>query len=209
MQLHSSIQAIKNDPLKVFSRGASFLYGKLLATQDNVHLGNHLKLDGIPLIDIRDGGVLVIADNVTLTSRNRGYHLNLHSPVKLFADRSGAKISIGKHTRIHGSCIHAYSSITIGERCLVAANCQIMDGSGHDLSFDNVENRINTTGVTKDVVIEDDVWLGTGVVVLPGVRIGKGTVVGAGSVVSKNLPCNCLAVGVPARVVRNPEMVRL
>jgi acetyltransferase-like isoleucine patch superfamily enzyme len=52
------------------------------------------------------------------------------------------------------------------------------------------------------IVVGDDVWLGFGVVVLDGVRIGKGAVVGAGSVVTRDIPDNAIAVGVPARVVK-------
>lgn len=74
----------------------------------------------------------------------------MHSPVKLYADRPGATITIGERTRVWGSCIHAYSAITIGKKYLIAANCQIIDGSGHDLSFDDVANRINTSGNSSD-----------------------------------------------------------
>lgn len=54
----------------------------------------------------------------------------------------------------------------------------------------------------KKIVIEDNVWLGSGVVVLPGVTIGKNSVIGAGAVVTKDIPPNVLAMGVPCRVVR-------
>lgn len=64
--------------------------------------------------------------------------------------------------RFHGSCIHAYSKVEIGKYCLIAANCQIIDGNGHHPSFNKVENRINITGEVKEVIIEDNVWLGTG-----------------------------------------------
>jgi acetyltransferase-like isoleucine patch superfamily enzyme len=126
----------------------------------------------------------------------------MFSPVKLMADRLNAKIEIGDDTRIHGTCIHAQERIIIGSRCLIAANCQIVDNSGHDLSGDNPSARIITSGMTKPILIEDDVWIGTGVIVLPGSRIGRGSVIGAGSVVSGNIPAMSLAVGAPCRVRR-------
>jgi acetyltransferase-like isoleucine patch superfamily enzyme len=70
----------------------------------------------------------------------------MFSPIKLYAYMPNAKITIGDDITVHGSCIHAYESTTIGKRCLIAANCQIIDGNGHDASFDSVSDRINTTG---------------------------------------------------------------
>ena len=153
---------------------------------------------GRPLIEIYHGGRIVLEDRVTLNSTNRGYHLNMHSPVKLYADRPGARIHIGAESRIHGSCIHAYDSITIGRRVLIAANCQIIDGSGHDLSFHDVF----TSGDSHPIVIEDCVWIGANSLILPGVTIGYGSVIGAGSIVSKDIPPMVVAAGNPARVIR-------
>jgi len=145
--------------------------------------------------------ILTLGKGVILTSRNRGYHLNIATPVKLFADRPGAEIRIGGETRIAGSCIHAWKSVTIGKRCLIAGNCQITDSNGHDLSFPAVENRLHSAGTSSPVAIEDDVWLGTNTIVLPGVRIGRGSVIGANSVVSSNIPPMVVARGNPAEVV--------
>ncbi|MGE4285571.1 MAG: acyltransferase [Phycisphaerae bacterium] len=144
---------------------------------------------------------MLIGNDVRLNSCNKGYHLNMYGPVKLFADRPEAVIEIGDKTRIHGSCLHAYSSIKIGSKCLIAANCNIIDCSGHDLSFDDVDNRINTNGGARPIIIEDSVWICANVTVLPGVTIGRGTVVSTGSVVSNSLPPMVLAAGNPARPI--------
>jgi acetyltransferase-like isoleucine patch superfamily enzyme len=193
--------ALQDDPGRISAR----LFGKLLAMRlsisSNVVLEGKIIVFGTPLIDIRKGSKLYLGDGVILTSRNRGYHLNIPSQVKLFADRPGAEIRIGDETRIAGSCIHAWRSVTIGKRCLIAGNCQIVDSNGHDLSFPNVENRLHTSGSSSPVVIEDDVWLGTNTIVLPGVTIGKGSVIGANSVVSSNVPPMVVARGNPAEVV--------
>ena len=174
-----------------------------MARKKNVHFGRLVRVSGVPIIDIRQGSKLYVGDGVTLNSRNRGYHINMHSPVKLFADRDGAEIKIGSKTRIHGACVHAYESITIGNNCLIAANCQIMDGSGHDLSFPDTENRINTTGTTKPIIIEDDVWIGANSVILPGVTIGKGSIISANSVVTKSVPPSVVAGGNPAIIIKD------
>ena len=174
-----------------------------LSNKNNIQLNGKLTIKNSPLIDIKKGCHLYIGDRVTLNSRNKGYHINMHSPVKLYADRAGAQIRIGDKTRIHGTCIHAYESIVIGSNCLIAANCQIFDGNGHDLSFSNVENRVNTRGGSKPIVIEDNVWIGANSIVLPGVTIGQGSVISANSVVTKNIPPMTIAGGNPAIVIKS------
>lgn len=175
---------------------------RVLAIHHNVTAGRHLNVRGKLIIQLCPKAKLILGDNVQLNSRNRGYHINLFAPIKLMADRPGATISIGSNTRIHGSCLHAYKSITIGKNCLIAGNCQIIDASGHDLSMDKPHTRLTISENAKPVIIEDNVWLGTGCIVLPGVTIGQGTVVAAGSVVVKNLPAYCIAGGNPAAVLR-------
>lgn len=177
------------------------LYLFSLRRKPGVVLGR-VELHGIPIVDVRNGGRLVIEDHARLKSRNQGYHLNMFARVKLFVDRPNAMISIGAYTRIYGSCIHAFSRVEIGRNCLIAANCQIMDANGHDPCFDSLEKRAASKDRGRPVVIEDYVWLGTGCIVLPGVRIGRGSVVGAGSVVTHDIPSMCVAVGNPAKVVR-------
>jgi acetyltransferase-like isoleucine patch superfamily enzyme len=195
------IRVLEDDPRRIFARMWGNARALWLSWQHNVFCEGKVVVLGSPLIDIRKGSKLYLGDGVILTSRNRGYHLNIATPVKLFADRPGAEIRIGAETRIAGSCIHAQRSITIGKRCLIAGNCQIVDNNGHDLSFPNVDRRLHSEGPSAPVVIEDDVWLGANTVVLPGVRIGRGAVIGANSVVAANVPSMAVARGNPAEVV--------
>jgi acetyltransferase-like isoleucine patch superfamily enzyme len=192
---------------RIFVRVNSNALVAALRLMPGLNIGKRVTLKGRPTIDIRYGGKIVIQDGVTLNSENYGYHLNMFASVKLFVDRPGATIIIGEYTRIHGSCLHSYSSIEIGKRCLIAANCQIIDSSGHDLSFENVENRINTKGDCHPIVIEDDVWIGANTIVLPGVRIGRGSVIGAGSIVTKDVPPMVIAAGNPARVIKSAVQI--
>jgi len=153
-----------------------------------IFIDEGLNLAGTNIFQIRKDCSLRIGKNVFLNSRNNGYHINMHSPNKFFADRPGASIIIGENTRIHGSCVHAYTKISIGMNCLIAANCQIFDGNGHDLSFDEPQKRIFTFGSSKEIIIEDNVWIGANSIILPGTHIGNGSVICAGSVVRGEIP---------------------
>jgi carbonic anhydrase/acetyltransferase-like protein (isoleucine patch superfamily) len=184
------------------------VYPRIIRATPGVDAPASLRARGMPLLQVADGARVVLAENVLLNSRNHGYHVNMHSPVKLLADRPGAEIVVGANTEINGTCIHAYESIHIGSDCLIAANTQIMDGSGHDASFPDVARRRLTGGGSSPIVIEDCVWIGANCVVLPGTRIGRGSIVGAGSVVRGVIPPGVLAAGNPARVVRRYEVQR-
>ncbi|MDY0016283.1 MAG: acyltransferase [Candidatus Delongbacteria bacterium] len=196
---------LRNTGIKIKDRIYRFRKRMFINTElkrPNIQFGIGLIFNGIPLFEIDDDASLLIGDNVTLTSWNKEYHINLHSPVKLYADRKGASIIIGDNTRIHGSCLHAYKKISIGKNCLIAANCNIIDSNGHELSFEDPANRINSKDEPKEVEICDNVWLGAGCLILPGVKIGVGSVISANSVVSKDIPPNVLAGGNPAVIIR-------
>lgn len=190
---------------KLMNKLYLFINFILLKNKKGVVVLGTLQVKNKPLVDVVSGAEVIIGRNVTLNSKNKGYHLNMHSPVKLFADRVGAKILIGDNTRIHGSCIHAYDEISIGANCLIAANCQIIDSNGHELSFDNVSNRINTIGKPKPIKICDNVWIGANCIILPGVTIGEGAIISANSVVNTDIPEMVIASGNPAKVIKNAK----
>ncbi len=98
-----------------------------------------------------------------------------------------------------GSVVVARESITIGENVLIAEHVTIRD-QDHALTPTEGQGRVGFT--TSPIVIGDNVWLGAKVTVIQGVTIGNNVVVGANSVVTHDLPDNCVAVGAPARVVR-------
>lgn len=168
----------------------------------SVSVGMRVRFKGIPVIQVQKGANVFLGNNVTLNSRNYGYHASMHSPVKLMADREGAVIWVGDNTRINGACLHAYVEIRVGKNCLIAANVQIIDSNGHDFSFFDPSMRISTTSEGRPVIIEDNVWIGLNSIILPGVRIGQGAVIGANTVVSRDVPPMVVFAGNPGRVVR-------
>lgn len=116
---------------------------------------------------------------------------------------SDSKIEIGAYTSINDFSILSGGNIVIGEYVAIAARCAIF-ASNH--VYENPDVYIKKQGITsKGIKIEDDVWLGSGVVVLDGVTIGKGSIIGAGSIVTKDIPPMSVAVGNPAKVIKRRE----
>ncbi len=135
---------------------------------------------GRPDIRLAPGARIDLATGVVLNSSPAQYHAGMFSRVTLIADKSGATLSIGEDTRINGAIIHAQSSVSIGRRVLVAAQATILDSNGHVTS--PPESRLTQRDVPRPVVIEDDVWIGLGAVILPGTHIGRGSIIGANAV---------------------------
>ena len=122
----------------------------------------------------------------------------------------GKNITIGANSLVNNNCLLMDCfPITIGDRVLIAPFCQLITG-GHELNaadrfVTNDKGELGTMTTGAPIRIEDEAWLGAGVIVLPGVVIGARTTVGAGSVVTKSLPSDVLAAGNPARVIRQLE----
>ncbi|MDE3203705.1 MAG: acyltransferase [Acidobacteriota bacterium] len=111
------------------------------------------------------------------------------------------KIEVGARTVFgHHGTLAAAELISIGEDCLIAEMVSIRD---HDHSFTDIGVPYNQQGqAVAPVRIGSNVWLGCKVTVIKGVTIGNNTVVGANAVVTHDLPSDCVAAGIPARVLR-------
>jgi acetyltransferase-like isoleucine patch superfamily enzyme len=123
--------------------------------------------------------------------------------------KKGGKLMIGSGCRINGPVIAVTNHVSIGNRCRIAPQVYIMDGDFH-----TVEDRL-AEGESKPIIIEDDAWVATRSMVLKGVTIGKGAVVAAGSVVTKDVASYTLVGGVPAKFIKeirpknNGQMARM
>jgi maltose O-acetyltransferase len=135
------------------------------------------------------GGRIKIGDKVRIEART--------IPVEMVAWRD-ALLHVGDGTFInYGVSLSAHREVSIGANCMIGNYVVIMDSDYHDLS----DHR--RPGEAAPIVIEDNVWLGVRATILKGVRIGRGSVIGAGSVVTTDIPPFSVAFGVPARVVRS------
>lgn len=118
-----------------------------------------------------------------------------------------ATLSIGNEVKFnHRVHIGVVNKITIGNGVLMASDVFISDHShgcytGEDQSFPHTPPNKRLL-VSKPVAINDDVWIGEHVCILPGVTIGTGSIIGANSVVTKDVPAYCIAAGVPAKIIK-------
>jgi maltose O-acetyltransferase len=126
-----------------------------------------------------------------------GAHVN----PPLFVDY-GENIHIGARTFVNYNLTALdVATIAIGEDCQIGPNVQLLTPT-HPI---DPQPRRDKLEAAEPITLEDNVWLGGGVIVCPGVTIGQNSVIGAGSVVTKSVPPNVVAVGNPARVIREIE----
>ena len=129
-----------------------------------------------------------------------GSDVRLRMPVVVYAPE---KLSIGSQGDIGEFVVlRANGGLTIGDRVLVAAHA-VLTTRGHPI----LPPRFGHT-VDGPIVLEDDVWVGAAAVVLPGVTIGRGSIVGAGAVVTRDVPANTFVGGVPGRPIRTTSDVK-
>jgi acetyltransferase-like isoleucine patch superfamily enzyme len=161
---------------------------------DNIKLGNGVYLDQNTYLHASPGGIEIGGNTIIM------YGAILH--VYNFRDLPKAKISIGRDSLIgEYSVIRGQGGVQIGDRVYTSPLTQII-AVNH--VFDNPDQPFIDQGITAEgIVIEDDVWLGSGAIVTDGVRIGRGAVVAAGAVVTHDVPPHTVVGGNPARPIRD------
>ena len=156
---------------------------------------------------LRTGPHIFIGDEVKIMEGAESGYIDLGESVELHRELTlhtgqGGNIMIGPRSSVHAGCyLIAYkSSIRIGADVQIASNAAFYPyNHGFAPGALIADQPLTSRG---DIVLEDDVNIGFGVIVLDGVTIGKGAAVGAGSVVVQNIPPGAIAMGVPARVLR-------
>lgn len=121
----------------------------------------------------------------------------------------GENIHVGENCEINFNCTFLdCNTITIGKNALIAPNVQFY-AVGHPVKASDRMPEGNSKGfpflkcISAPIKVGDNVWIGGGSILLPGITIGDNVTIGAGSVVNKDIPSNCLAAGNPCRVIRS------
>lgn len=167
---------------------------KLSAAIWNVKFKQRCKFYGKTIFRTLPGTDILIESDCTFNSSHRSNLIGIYSPCMISTIKHGAKIEIGNHCGFSGTVIGCAKYIKLGNNVRCGANTMITDSDWH---FD--DSRI---GEDKPVIIDDNVWLGYGVKVLKGVHIGENSLIGAGSIVTKDIPANVIAAGNPCRILK-------
>ena len=184
--------------INVFNKKIAQLYLNTVNTVSakiwGVRIKTGCRFYGKTLFRTLPGAIIQIDSDCTFNSSHRSNLIGIYSPCMISTIKSGAKIEIGHNCGFSGTVIGCAQYIKLGNNVRCGANTMITDSDWHS---DDPR-----TGKDKPVIIDNNVWLGYGVKVLKGVHIGENSLIGAGSIVTKDIPANVVAAGNPCKVIK-------
>ena len=161
--------------------------------------GKNLQIPGKVSWLIR-GARITIGDNFYLSSGNGVNPIASNLQADVYVE-PGATLTIGNNVGMSSTRLWIHESARIGNNVKIGGCVLITDTDAHPMDY--MARRSSNEGTkSAPVVIEDDVWVGAHCIILKGVTIGARSIIGAGSVVTKSIPADCVAAGNPCRVIK-------
>lgn len=177
-------------------------WARLLFAANGIRWGKRWHFYGLPIIQKHRQSVMQFGCGLNLRSSAVSNPLGPNHPVILCTWEPGAVLEVGDGFAMTGGSLCAAERITIGNNVAIGANSTIADTDFHPLN-PVIRHQRPQESDTAPILIEDDVFIGMNCLILKGVTIGHGSVIGAGSVVAKDIPACVIAAGNPARVIRD------
>ena len=156
----------------------------------------------ICLLTKTKNGELIIGNDFKCNNKIKSNSIGLIQPCVFNISTSGSKIIIGNNVGISGSSINATTTITIEDNVLIGSGCLISDTDSHPLHWEDRLYNNNDKTAKAPITVKKNAFIGARSIILKGVTIGECAIVGAGSVVSKDVPPYSIVCGNPARVVK-------
>lgn len=179
----------------------SYPAARLLFARNGIAWGRGWRIYGLPIIQKYRRSRMEFGPGLQLRSSVRSNPLGPNHPVILATWRQEAVLEVGANFAMTGGALCAASRIKIGDNVIVGANSVIVDTDFHPVDpVSRIE--LLSDGKTAEVIIEDDVFIGMNCLVLKGVTIGRGSMIGAGSVVFGKVPAGVVYAGNPAHFMR-------
>ncbi len=170
---------------------------------NGVSYNNNFNTNGVPIVSIKKGGKLKIGNHFRMNNGIRHNQIGRNQRCILKVEKE-ATLKIGNNVNMSSTAIVCCEEITIKDNVKIGGNVTIYDSDFHSLQVvertkikEDLSLRVN-----KPVVIEENVFIGAHSTILKGVTIGKNAIIGAGSIVTRNIPENEIWGGNPAKVIR-------
>ena len=173
---------------------------RLILKANGAVFGKNLQIPGKVSWLIR-GARITIGDNFYLSSGNGVNPIASNLQADVYVE-PGATLTIGNNVGMSSTRLWIHESARIGNNVKIGGCVLITDTDAHPMDY--MARRSSNEGTkSAPVVIEDDVWVGAHCIILKGVTIGARSIIGAGSVVTKSIPADCVAAGNPCRVIKS------
>lgn len=182
----------------------SSLYMNVICRCWNVKIGSDCKFYGTMLVYRHPESKIEIGRKCRFRSSKSSNFAGLNRSCSISTTHIGARISIGDNCGISSTVICCEEEIIIGNNIFLGANSTIVDTDFHPL--DPYERIIGEKGLSSKIHINDNVWVGMNSTILKGVTIGKNSVIAANSLVSSDVPDNCVVAGIPAKIIKNIDV---
>lgn len=176
---------------RLFNYSSAYYWG--------VDIGKNCTFFGKSIFRLLPKSSIKIGDMCVFNSSHTSNLIGVYSPCIFSTLKKESKIEIGTSCGFSGTVISSAICIKLGNNVQCGANTLITDTDWH---FNDPRS-----GKDSPVIIEDNVWLGYGVKVLKGVHIGANSLIGAGSIVTKDIPANVIAAGNPCKIIKTFELV--
>lgn len=175
------------------------IYYRWLFRKKGITYGYNMSIMG--KISVVGPGKIIIGDNFMMTSGNHINPISANIETSIFTDSHNAQIKIGDNVGMSSTRMWIHSGLTIGNNVKIGGGVLIMDTDCHPMDY-QIRRSSNENTKYAPIIIEDDVWVGAQCIVLKGVTIGARSIIGAGSVVTRDIPADCIASGNPCNVIR-------
>lgn len=172
---------------------------RMILKAHGVVFGRNLQIPGKVSWLIREARIS-IGDNFYFSSGDAVNPMTSNLQGAVYVE-PGAELSIGNNVGMSSTRFWVHDRVAIGDNVKIGACVLVTDTDAHPMDY--MARRTSNEGTkSAPIVIEDDVWVGAHSIILKGVTIGARSIIGAGSVVTKNIPPDCVAGGNPCKVIK-------
>lgn len=177
------------------------MLNRVLLKKEGAVLGRNVQIPGKLNLVTSGNNVIAIGDNFYFSSGDAVNPISSNLQGAIYLE-NGASLKIGNNVGMSSTRMWVHDSVAIGDNVKIGACVLITDTDAHPLDY--LARRTSNDGTkSAPIVIEDDVWVGAHSIILKGVTIGARSIIGAGSVVTKSIPADCVAAGNPCKVIKN------